>query len=241
MSPDLAGGNFFVHVFVTIYYKATVWIFVIQGQWFCQCQYQRQCLKHPNLDDICLVYTTIIRLRWYWFLLSWILDARCGGEQNRTNGLLMRVTNSGKAAVAPNRNSSSEKKCSVEINSIETNSSHFKNFTLSLISLIHLDIGKDSALQHWKGKSFAIKISFPRKVITWICMDWIHMVGGTRSARKAFMCQTFSLLSCSSFKTFNPLWQKRASSFHSSKKSILQSHNCLPAFGYGSGLPAAAG
>ena len=120
----------------------------------------------------------------------------------------MRVTNSGKAAVAPNRNSSSEKKCSVEINSIETNSSHFKNFTLSLISLIHLDIGKDSALQHWKGKSFAIKISFPRKVITWICMDWIHMVGGTRSARKAFMCQTFSLLSCSSFKTFNPLWQK---------------------------------
>ena len=114
----------------------------------------------------------------------------------------MRVTNSGKAAVAPNRNSSSEKKCSVEINSIETNSSHFKNFTLSLISLIHLDIGKDSALQHWKGKSFAIKISFPRKLITSICMDWINGVGDTRSARN------FLLVELQQFEDFNPLWQK---------------------------------
>ena len=114
----------------------------------------------------------------------------------------MRVTNSGKAAVAPNRNSSSEKKCSVEINSIETNSSHFKNFTLSLISLIHLDIGKDSALQHWKGKSFAIKISFPRKLITSICMDWIHGVGEPRSARN------FLLVELQQFEDLNPLWQK---------------------------------
>ena len=114
----------------------------------------------------------------------------------------MRVTNSGKAAVAPNRNSSSEKKCSVEINSIETNSSHFKNFTLSLISLIHLDIGKDSALQHWKGKSFAIEISFPRKLITSISMDWINGVGDTRSARN------FLLVELQQFEDFNPLWQK---------------------------------
>ena len=120
----------------------------------------------------------------------------------------MRVTNSGKAAVAPNRNSSSEKKCSVEINSIETNSSHFKNFTLSLISLIHLDIGEDSALQHWKGKSFAIKISFPRKPITSICTDWIHEGGGHQVCQKGIYVSNFLLVELQQFEDLNPLWQK---------------------------------
>ena len=132
----------------------------------------------------------------------------------------MRVTNSGKAAVAPNRNSSSEKKCSVEINSIETNSSHFKNFTLSLISLIHLDIGKDSALQHWKGKSFAIRINFPRKLITSICTDWIHGDGGHQVCQKGIYVSNFFLVELQQFQDLQPPLTKKGQLF-----SFLQKIN----------------
>ena len=86
------------------------------------------------------------------------------------------------------------------MNSIETNSSHFKNFTLSLISLIHLDIGKDSALQHWKGKSFAIKISFPRKVITSIRTDWIRGDGGHLVCQKCIYVSNFVLVELRQFQ-----------------------------------------